>query len=735
MSRLRRAQLRRPSLRLPAADEEHLLAIARLFTDRHPSSPLALDSALSPLLLRLTHPSSLLRALSLLPSPSAAPLLMLSAIRLRSPLADHRATGKTLNLLLRSRNLRPAVDFLLSLPHPSPLLHDAPFNALIRSLARAGHLRRAVQVFRLMPARGVAYSAFSFNSLFAALFRRGRTRAAARLFHLMLRLGVPPDAITFNTVIRGFCLNTMLSEAFHVFRLMPRHHCDPDVVTYNTLLDGLIRTGKFGAAHKLFEEMQKKIADVVPNVVSYTTLIRGYCSRLMVDKAVALFGKMVVVGLKPNKITFNTLMKGFCEAGKLNLMKNFFDKKAGFKPDICTFNTLIAAHCNAGSVEDALKTFDRLTELGLKGDSATYSTLIRGLCSIGKFGRAEMLVDELHEKEVFRRADSCLPLMASYNPLFEHLCSCGKTEKAGKVLRELLDRRATVDIAAFKTIILGYCREGAFVKGYNLLVSMVMRDLKPDYKLCEELVNGFISKGNIGCALEAMKRMLDIGHRPSTDCFHSVLDGLLRKDGYANEAADLVSVMLERKIRQNSDLSTDVVHKLFGNGLNEKAFGIIRLLYANGYCVKMEKLVLILCQERKFLEARGLLLFSLEKKENLDPQVFCMVVNGLCEIERGSEAFDLFYNVVDEHGSGVISSCMKSLMLALERTGKLKEAEFVSKQIIRTDIGEKPNVRIRVMENGFSLSQPMGYMVKVTVSELQLCKLLQNEETSKWCGA
>ncbi|KAK8951756.1 Pentatricopeptide repeat-containing protein [Platanthera zijinensis] len=673
----------------PTADKEHLHAIARLFTGRRPPSSSALDSAISPLLLRLSHPNSLLRALSLLPSPSSAPLLFLSALRLGSPLADHRAAGKTIHLLLRSRNLRPAVDFLLSLPYPSPLVHDAAFNALIRALAAAGHLRRAIGLFRLMPIRGISYSSFSFNSLISALLRRSRTRAAARLFHLMIRLGVPPDAVTFNTLIRGFCLNSMLPEAFQVFRLMSRHRCDPDIVSYNTLLDGLIRAGKFAAARDLFDEMRSISGELTPNIVSYTTLIRGFCGQLMVAEAIDLLDEMISHGLKPNEITFNTLMKGFCEAGRLDLMKKICDEEFGFKPDICTFNTLIAAHCDSGDVEDALKVFDGLPELKVKADSATYSTLIRGLCSIGNFEKAELLVDDLLEKNVLRRAGSYIPIMAAYNPLFEYWCDCGKTKKARKVLRELIEGRAIVDPIAFKTIILGHCKEGAFMKGYNLLVSMVMRDLKPDYESCQELLTGFISKGNIRSAFEVLKRILDIGHRPGTDHIHSLLSGLLKMDGCANEAADLVFTMVERKIRQNIDLSTDVIHKLFENGFNERALGILRLLYESGYCVKMEKLVRILCREGRFLEARDLSLFSLEKKERLNPQALCVVVNGLCELERASEAFDLFYNMLearDISGKSDFSGCMNSLRLALEKTGMLKEAEFVSRQISANDV-------------------------------------------------
>ncbi|KAG0461704.1 hypothetical protein HPP92_021683 [Vanilla planifolia] len=218
---------------------------------------------------------------------------------------------------------------------------------------------------------------------------------------------------------------------------------------------------------------------------------------------------------------------------------------------------------------------------------------------------------------------------------------------------------------------------------------MVMRDLKPDYETSEVLLKGFILKGDIAFAMEALKRMLDNGHRPSTDTFHSILSLLLRKDGYANEAADVVQWMLDRKILQNVDLSTNVVGKLFGNGLIERAFDLVVKVYASGFRLNMEKLVDILCQEKKFLEARDILLFSLEKKEELDPPVFCRVIDELCSIEKASEAFDLFYKAIEEYTAGVFCSCMNSLKVALEQTGGLKEAEFVCKQISYVKFAKK----------------------------------------------
>ncbi|PKA65708.1 Pentatricopeptide repeat-containing protein [Apostasia shenzhenica] len=137
------------------------------------------------------------------------------------------------------------------------------------------------------------------------------------------------------------------------------------------------RAGNLSTARNLFDGLHKRDAGLAhaPNVVSYTTLIRCYCSHLMLADAIALFDEMVVLGLKPNKITYNTLVKGICEAGRMDLLKKIMDEDVGFRPEICTFNTLISAHCNNSNVDDALKVFDKLIELRIRPDLTSYSTL------------------------------------------------------------------------------------------------------------------------------------------------------------------------------------------------------------------------------------------------------------------------------------------------------------------------------------------------------------------------
>nr|CAD1840572.1 unnamed protein product [Ananas comosus var. bracteatus] len=424
----------------------------------------------------------------------------------------------------------------------------------------------------------------------------------------MLRSPARPDVCTFNTIIRGLCLNSALGDAFRLFHDMPRRHrCPP---------------------------------------TSSPTTPSSTASAAPAESPPPATCSTVCAPEPPPPLPKYRSEDGFGE-------EDVGDD--GFKPDTCTFNTLIAAHCKMGKIDDALKVFDRMLELRVKRDSASYSTVMRALCESGEFRRAEGLVDELLEKEVLKRRGVCVPLVAAYNPIFEYLCRNGKAKKAKVLFQQLLDRRGKLDFAAFKTLILGHCKEGAFEEGL----------------ICWSQ-----------CWQETLFQMPRPAS-PSTSVFHLVLSGLLEKEKYANEASNLVAVMLERKIRQNIDLSTKVVSGLFSNGLNERAFKIIRSLYDNGYYVKMDKLVENLCIEKKFLEARELLLFSLDARQKIDSVVFASVLNGLCRAGRASEAFTLFYGMIDKGSLTVPSDCLVALRVALQEAGRLKEADFVGKQMRR----------------------------------------------------
>ncbi|XP_061996878.1 pentatricopeptide repeat-containing protein At1g02060, chloroplastic isoform X2 [Rosa rugosa] len=598
-----------------------------------------------------------------------------------------------LEIFGRNRNLNAARNLLFSIEKRSNgkvKLEDRFFNSLIRSYGDAGLFQESVKLFGTMKTMGISASVVSFNSLLSILLKRGRTSLAKNVYDEMLGMyGVTPDTHTFNILIRGFCLNSMVDEGFHYFKEMSRLKCEPDVVTYNTIVDGLCRAGKVEIARNVVKGMRKRSGELNPNVVTYTTLIRGYCVKEDVDEALCVLEEMSSQGLKPNEITYNTLLKGLCEAKKLDKVKEVLEgtmRGEGFTPDTCTLNTLMHSHCNAGNLEEAFKVFTMMSELQVPPDSATYSVLIRSLCQRRDYGKAEELFDELSKKQILLSDHGCTPVVASYKPIFEYLCSNGRTKKADEVFRQLL-KRGTQDPPSYKTLIMGHCREGTFEAGYKLLVLMLRRDYVPDVEIYDSLIDGLLEKGKPLLAQQTLEKMLKSSHLPETSTFHSILAALLEMH-CARESASFVILMLEKNIRQNINLSTDLIRLLFSEGLRDKAFEIVGMLYDNGYSIKIEEVVSFLYQSRKLIEACEILRFSLRKQENVSIDIFDQVILGLCNINKLREAFGLYHELI-ENGDHQQLPCLHHLKSSLEVAGRSVEADFVSKRMPKHQLVNK----------------------------------------------
>ncbi|KAG9455461.1 hypothetical protein H6P81_008365 [Aristolochia fimbriata] len=659
--------------------------ISRLVNSHHSWSP-RLEAALAPISANLSK-TTFLQSIHLIKNPEKSLLFFKWAHRRLSFPHLPQSYSAMINILTRTGNLNAARNFLLAVPKFScgaVALHDRFFNSLIRAYGRTGLVNESIKLFRSMKDHGLSPSAYTFNSLISVLLTRGWTNMAKDLFYDMCDSpDVSPDLCTFNTLIRGFCLNSMVDQGFWFFKEMSRFSCSPDIITYNTLVDGLCRAGKVMIAHNLVKGMFKKHPDLKPNVVTYTTLIRGYCEKLLVSNALCLFEEMNACGLKPNKITYNTLIQGLCEARMVDKIKEILPGSGEFKPDTCTFNTLVSSHCNAGNSDEAMNIFEKMSNLEVEPDAATYSLLIRSLCRKGNFEKAELLFDDLAKKQILLRNEGSVPLVAAYNPMFDYLCKEGKTQKAEKIFRQLM-KRGTQDPTAFKTLIKGHCREGTFQDAFDILLLMLRREFVPDIEVYIVLIGGFLHKGNPAFAYKTLDKMLKSGHTPKTVLFHSILDGLINH-GCALDAAGLLTLMLEKKVRQNTNLSTETVILLFKNGLKDNSFGIVRLIYSNGYSVKMEKVIDFLCEKRKFSEAREVVVFVMANDQDIDLQLCSTILSGLCETRRAAEAFSLYYELTDR-GLQAPLNCLKALKLALELDKKQsfqKEAEFVSNQMQR----------------------------------------------------
>ncbi|XP_058776584.1 pentatricopeptide repeat-containing protein At1g62670, mitochondrial-like [Vicia villosa] len=187
----------------------------------------------------------------------------------------------------------------------------------------------------------------------------------------------------------------MVDEAMNLFGQMHCRNIIPNVVTYSSLVDGLSKSGRISYALKLVDEMH--VRGQPPNIITYNSLFDALCKNHLVEE-IALLRKVKDQGIQPNLCTYNILIKGLWQSGRL--------KDEGFQ------NLLIK---------------------GYNLDVYTYTVMIQGLCDKGLLDEVLALLSKM--KDGF-----CVPNVVTYNIIVCSLFNKGENEKTEKLLREMTAR-------------------------------------------------------------------------------------------------------------------------------------------------------------------------------------------------------------------------------------------------------------------------------------------------------
>ncbi|XLT59953.1 hypothetical protein HN873_052557, partial [Arachis hypogaea] len=118
-----------------------------------------------------------------------------------------------------------------------------------------------------------------------------------------------------------------------------RKNLIPNTVTYNTLIDGLGKSKRISGALELFIEMHDKGQ---PSIFIYNFLIDALCKNRLLDKALVLFSKMEEIGI--NQIYTHTTY----------LLMAYDLPVRGYCLDVQTYNIMINSLSREGLFEDAL---------------------------------------------------------------------------------------------------------------------------------------------------------------------------------------------------------------------------------------------------------------------------------------------------------------------------------------------------------------------------------------------
>uniref|UniRef100_A0A2N9EWW0 Pentacotripeptide-repeat region of PRORP domain-containing protein n=1 Tax=Fagus sylvatica TaxID=28930 RepID=A0A2N9EWW0_FAGSY len=281
--------------------------------------------------------------------------------------------------------------------------------------------------------------------------------------------------------------------------------------------------GDMDMAEELMNEMG--LSDLYPDMITYVTMIKGFCNVGRLEDACGLVKFMRGHGCMPNVVVYSTLLDRVCKCGSmgraLELLGEMEKEGGDCSPNVVTYTSVIQSFCKKGQTMEALEILDRMEAFGCAPNRVTVSSLINGLCMEGCVEKAYKVIDKVVAGDSVSYGDC-------YSSLILYLVKFKKLEDAQKLFREMLASGVKPDSLASSILIRELCLEGQVLDGFCL-----------------------------SDEIEKLEFLTSI----DSDLYSILLDGLCQQS-HLVEAAKLARLMLKKGIRLKASYSDSIVEHL-----------------------------------------------------------------------------------------------------------------------------------------------------------------------------
>ncbi|KAL2466767.1 putative Pentatricopeptide repeat-containing protein [Abeliophyllum distichum] len=366
------------------------------------------------------------------------------------------------------------------------------------------------------------YSLLSYDLIISKL---GRARMPSEMEKIVEKLKsdtrIIPKEIIICNIITFYGRAHLPHKALQVFDEMPAFRCQRTMKSVNTVLNSLLVCREFEKMWDLFIEIEKYGS---PDACTYNILINARCVKGDVEGALNMFDEMLKIGVEPNVVTFGTLINGFCaklELGKAFRLKKKMEGDFKIKPNAHIYTALIKGVCKIDELGKAIKLKEEMLRKKVELDPAIYSTLISAFFKVGRKAEVSELLEEM--KKV-----GCKPDTVTYNALICGFCQEKEFDLAFGILNEMEKNGCKPDVISYNIIISGLCRDGKTREALDLLEDMPRRKCIPDVVTYRILFVGLCDQMHLKEGAGILDEMLFKGYAPRSSSVSKFMGELVR---------------------------------------------------------------------------------------------------------------------------------------------------------------------------------------------------------------
>lgn len=519
---------------------------------------------------------------------------------------------------------------------------------------------------------GAFPSSLTFCSLINRFVAKGEMDNALEVLEMMTNKNVnyPFDNFVCSAVISGFCRIGKPELALGFFEsAVDSGVLVPNLVTYTTLVSALFQLGKVDEVKDLFRRLEDEGFEF--DCVFYSNWIHGYLKGGALMDALMQDREMVEKGISRDALSYSILIDGFSKEGNIEIALGLLGKmiKEGIEPNLITFTVIMRGLCKKGKLEEAFTLFDRILSMGIEVDEFVYVTLIDGICRKGNFNRAFSMLGDMEQRGI-------QPSILTYNTVINGLCRAGRASEADEISKGVVG-----DVVTYSTLLDSYIKEenidavieikhrfeeakipmdlvmcnillkaflmvGAYGEANALYRAMPEMDLTPDTVTYSAMVEGFCKTGQIEEALE-MFNDLRKSSVSSAVCYNRIIDALCKK-GMLETATEVLIELWEKGLYLDIRTSRNLLHSIHASGGEKGILGLVyRLDQLNSdLCLGMFNDAILLLCKRGYFEA-AIEVYMIMRRKGFTITFLSTVLKILVDNLRALDAYLLVVNAAE----------------------------------------------------------------------------------------
>lgn len=283
----------------------------------------------------------------------------------------------------------------------SSALTAATYGTMIKAFGHARDVKHVWNLWGQMINHKVQPTSITIGCMVEALVANGRTSDAWLLTQKMLNdSSMRPlvNNVIYSSILKGFAHTKDTEKVVAVYEEMQLHQIPANKITFNTILNAFAQGETMHRVPALLEDMKAANPPVEPDIVTYSTIVKGFCNAGYLDRALKVLGDMQASGVHaPDEVMYNSLLGGCAKEQRpdeaLELLNDM--RKYNVKPSNYTLSMLVKLMGRCKRLDQAFIMLEDISkEYGLKINIQVYTCLMQGCIYAGQPGRAVALLEK-----------------------------------------------------------------------------------------------------------------------------------------------------------------------------------------------------------------------------------------------------------------------------------------------------------------------------------------------------